>query len=546
MVSDKPDSQDAITAINSPNPANDNTTDGNATRTKGANEIIREKAAQFLANTDQDRSFTLEEEKAVLRQIDRRLLPLLLGAYFFQQLDKSSLSYVSIFGIVEDANLHGQQYSWLGSILYLAQLVMQPVAAFLLVKAPTGKLIGSAVLLWGSSLAIMAACTDFPSLLGLRFTLGAFEAMIAPSCVAVTQMWWRRGEQTLRTALWNGMNGVTFIVGSLFTYGLGHIHSDTLYSYQIIFMFCGLLTVAFSFAVLFLMPDSPMEAKYLNDREKVIAVERLRANQMGIISRVWRWDHVWETLYDLKTWCWFFLIVTISIPSGGISTFGNLIIKSFGYNSFQTILFNIPFGVIQIIAIIGGGWVATRFQRKGLVIVGFAIVAAIGTLLMIVVPRDQKGVLLFGYYLVCVPYNPVYAWEAQNTAGDTKRKCTSAVVLIGMCAGNVIGPQLYSTDQAPLYRPGLISNLILFVLVGVFAIITNLYLVYLNKKHAKKRREMGKPAQIVDESMLAKKVLGSKAMELENVENAPDDGQLGDKGFADTTDLKNEDFIFVY
>jgi MFS family permease len=88
------------------------------------------------------------------------------------------------------------------------------------------------------------------------------------------------------------------------------------------------------------------------------------------------------------------------IPSGGISTFGNLIIKSFGYNSFETILFNIPFGVIQIIAIIGGGWLATRFQRKGLVIVGFALIAAVGTLLMLVVPREQKGVLLFGYYLV--------------------------------------------------------------------------------------------------------------------------------------------------
>lgn len=212
------------------------------------NDPIKEKAAQFLATVNEDRTFTVEEEKAVLRRIDRRILPLLLGAYFFQQLDKSSLSYVSIFGIVEDANLHGQQYSWLGSILYLAQLVMQPIAALLLVKLPTGKLIGSAVLLWGSSLAIMAACTNFPSLLGLRFTLGAFEAMIgmssaarsdamltglAPSCVAVTQMWWRRGEQTLRTAFWNGMNGVTFIVGSLFTYGLGHIHSDSLFSYQV-------------------------------------------------------------------------------------------------------------------------------------------------------------------------------------------------------------------------------------------------------------------------------------------------------------------------
>ncbi|EAW25693.1 putative MFS transporter [Aspergillus fischeri NRRL 181] len=512
------------------------------------NDPIKEKAAQFLATVNEDRTFTAEEEKAVLRRIDRRILPLLLGAYFFQQLDKSSLSYVSIFGIVEDANLHGKQYSWLGSILYLAQLVMQPIAALLLVKLPTGKLIGSAVFLWGSSLAIMAACTDFPSLLGLRFTLGAFEAMIAPSCVAVTQMWWRRGEQTLRTAFWNGMNGVTFIIGSLFTYGLGHIHSDSLFSYQIIFMFCGLLTVAYSFLIFIFMPDSPMEAKCLSDREKVIAVERLRANQMGIISREWRWDHVWETFYDLKTWCWFFLVVSISIPSGGISTFGNLIIKSFGYNSFETILFNIPFGVIQIIAIIGGGWLATRFQRKGLVIVGFAFIAAVGTLLMIVVPREQKGVLLFGYYLVsCLAaITPlIYAWEAQNTAGDTKRKCTSAVVLVGMCAGNVIGPQLYSTSQAPLYRPGLISNLIMFVIVAGFSIMTNVYLVYLNRKQAKRRRELGKSAHIVDESMLSKKHLEGKALELEEVAPAPP-APTEDKGFSDTTDLKNEDFIYVY
>ncbi|PLB53572.1 allantoate permease [Aspergillus steynii IBT 23096] len=509
-------------------------------------DATAEKAAQFLASVGEHHTFTVEEEKAVLKRIDRRILPLILGAYFFQQLDKSSLSYVSIFGIVEDANLQGQEYSWLGSILYLAQLVMQPLAAFLLVKAPTGKLIGSAILFWGSSLAIMAACTDFKSLLGLRFALGAFEAMIAPSCVAVTQMWWRRSEQTMRTASWNMMNGVTFIVGSLFTYGLGHIHSDTLFSYQIIFMFCGLLTVAYSFVVLFLMPDSPMEAKCLNEREKIIAVERLRANQMGIISRQWRWDHVWETLYDLKTWCWFFLIVAISIPSGGIGTFGNLIIKSFGYDAFQTILFNIPFGVIQVVAVLGGGWLATRFQRKGLVIVGFSLIAAVGTLLMIVVPREQKGVLLFGYYLVsCLAaVTPlVYAWEAQNTAGDTKRKCTSAVVLIGMCTGNVIGPQLYSTSQAPLYRPGLISNLILFVVVAGIAIITNLYLVLLNKQHAKKREALGKSAQIVDQSMMTQdKREAGKAVELEDVTPPPAE----DKGFLDTTDLKNEDFIFVY
>ncbi|KAL4976020.1 major facilitator superfamily domain-containing protein [Aspergillus desertorum] len=527
-----------------------------------------EKAAQFLATTTVDRTFTPEEEKAVLRRIDLRVLPLLLGAYFFQQLDKSSLSYVSIFGLVEDANLVGQQYSWLGSILYLAQLVMQPLAALVLVKLPTGKVIASAIFLWGSSLTIMAACTNFPSLLGLRFCLGAFEAMIgelltlqmcaeeanhpAPSCIAVTQMWWRRGEQTWRAALWNAMNGVTSIVGSLFTYGLGHIHSDTLFSYQIIFLLCGLLTVAYSLVVLIFMPDSPMEAKFLPEREKVIAVERLRANQMGIISRQWRWDHFWETLLDAKTWIWFLLIIAISIPSGGISSFGSLIITSFGYTNFTAILFNLPFGAIQIVVILLGGWLATKFRTKGLVIAVIALIAAVGTILMLTVPREQKGVLLFGYYLVsCLAgITPlVYAWEAQNTAGDTKRKCTSAVVLIGMCTGNVIGPQLYSLKQAPEYRPGLISNLIMFILVAVIAVTADLYLYWLNKRHAKRREELGKSARVVDESMLGThRLQENKAGEVENGDGTQAKGEASvvDKGFLDTTDLKNEDFIYVY
>jgi MFS family permease len=219
---------------------------------------------------------------------------------------------VSIFGITADAHLVGRQYSWLGSILYLAQLVMQPLAALLLVRLPTGKVLAAAIFLWGSALSIMSACTNFPSLLGLRFVLGSFEAMIAPCCVAITQMWWRRGEQTLRTSYWNAMNGVTSIVGSLVTYGLGHVTSGSMYRYQLIFLFCGLLTVLYSFVVLILMPDSPMEAKYLTEREKLIATERLRANQMGIATRQWRWDHVLEVFLDIKTWLWFIAITSIS------------------------------------------------------------------------------------------------------------------------------------------------------------------------------------------------------------------------------------------
>lgn len=141
---------------------------------------ITDHAAIFLKQAEASGRVTVSaaEEKAVLRKVDWRILPIILAAYFFQQLDKSTLSYTSVFGIVSDAHLVGKQYSWLGSILYLAQLVAQPIAALTLVKLPTGKVIASAVFLWGSTLCIMSACTNFKSLLALRFMLGLFESLI--------------------------------------------------------------------------------------------------------------------------------------------------------------------------------------------------------------------------------------------------------------------------------------------------------------------------------------------------------------------------------
>lgn len=200
------------------------------------------------------------------------------------------------------------------------------------------------------------------------------------------------------------MNGVAFIVGSLSTYGIGHIYSPHLFSYQIIFLFCGCLTLVFAVAAFFLMPDDPLTAKFWDEGEDLIAIERLRANQMGVLSSKWRWSHALETIIDLKTWCWVVLVLTIAIPSGGIGTFGPLIVQTFGFDKFHTILFNTPFGAVQICATLGGGWLATRLKRKGIVIFLLALPCILGCCIILKVPRipANKGVLLFAYYLVRV------------------------------------------------------------------------------------------------------------------------------------------------
>lgn len=83
------------------------------------------------------------------------------------------------------------------------------------------------------------------------------------------------------------------------------------------------------------------------------------------------------------------------------------------------------------------------------------------------------------------------------------------------------------------------------------ASLTDLYLIYLNKKHAKKRQALGESADIVHESMMAKHQFEtSKAMDMEDtvVDTIEDTAESNgaDKGFSDITDLENEDFIYVY
>lgn len=56
---------------------------------------------------------------AVKNKIDRWLMPLLFITVLFQNLDKATLSYGSLMGLKTETHLHGSNYSWLGSLVYV-------------------------------------------------------------------------------------------------------------------------------------------------------------------------------------------------------------------------------------------------------------------------------------------------------------------------------------------------------------------------------------------------------------------------------------------
>ncbi|KAL0061392.1 hypothetical protein AAF712_011793 [Marasmius tenuissimus] len=496
-------------------------------------------ALAIIGESSETREITEEEDRRVLRKIDRWLMPVVLLVYFLQQLDKSSLSYTSVFGIVEETGLKGTQYSWLSSVVYLAQLVWQPISSYLLVRLPISKYLFVNVFMWGVVVACTAAAHDFKGLLTARFFLGLFEASVAPAFITITQMWWRRREQTMRLALWMAMNGVTGMVGSLLSWGLGHIRGS-LHPYQTIFLFIGLLTVVCSPVVVLVLPDSPTKARFLTPDEKVVALERLRANNQGTESKEWKWEQVWELLLDVKTYLWFLLLFLCCVPSGGIGAFGPLIIQGFGFNQFHTILFNIPFAFIQVVVTLLGALISTKTKLKWPVILGLSIPPIAGAAALLKLGRgpEYRGALLGCYYVLSffTGLQPMlYSWSSQNTAGHTKKLCTTGLVFVAQCTGNIVGPLLYRTEDKPYYRRGLVANLICWVLLAFLTGVTAACLKYLNKKHEATRIQMGKVGKVVDRSLESYK--------------AADKGKEGeaknDQAFDDLTDLRNEDFIYV-
>jgi len=147
-------------------------------------------------------------------------------------LDKTVLGYGATFGLQQTTHLTGNQYSFVGSIAPIAQLAWQPFSSFLIVKVPHRILMPALCLGWGIAQTAMAACRSYGGLLAARFLLGLFEAGCLPLFSIITSQWYRRAEQPVRVAAWYSTNGLATMVASGLSYGLGHIPSSVLESWQ--------------------------------------------------------------------------------------------------------------------------------------------------------------------------------------------------------------------------------------------------------------------------------------------------------------------------
>jgi ACS family allantoate permease-like MFS transporter len=235
--------------------------------------------------------FELDEatNKRILRRIDWNLIPIMCVVYGLNFLDKTAISYASIMGLEEGLNLVGDNYQWLGSMFYFGYLGAEYPTNRLLQRLPIGKFSAGMVIAWGTVLSLFAACSNFGGAVAVRFFLGVAESAVTPGFALITSQWYTKREQGLRTGIWFSFNGWAQILGGCLAYGIARgveIHGSSIAPWKIIFLVTGLLTVAIGVIFLFVVPDNQLNARFLNQKDRILAIERIRINQQGVGNKV--------------------------------------------------------------------------------------------------------------------------------------------------------------------------------------------------------------------------------------------------------------------
>jgi MFS family permease len=121
--------------------------------------------------------------------------------------------------------------------------------------------------------------------------------------------------------MWYGTNGLATIFGSLMSFGIGHIHSPHIKSWQLVFILPACFTILTAPVIYFVVPSSIEKAKWLNEHDKAVAYERVRFNQTGTGSSEYKLPQVWEALWDPKSWI---MIATSVLLNAGANVTGTV------------------------------------------------------------------------------------------------------------------------------------------------------------------------------------------------------------------------------
>jgi len=309
-----------------------------------------------------------------------RILPLLCLGYVIAYLDRINVSFAAL-QLNEDLGLSPAAYG-LGAGLFFVGYVVFEVPSNLILRRVGAKLWISRIMIsWGVISALMAFVHSEATFYLCRFLLGVAEAGFLPGVILYVNQWLPPPDRARALSVLAASTAVAGLVGSPLSMSLlGLDNTWGLRGWQWLFVLEGIPAIVLGGLVLFTLPNTPMEAKWLTGEEKS-ALQSALDSEIGHLERH-RFDVIGRSLFwkvGLLGIVYFCMVlgmygVAFWMPQILQKTLDGTNLSLLGwYNA-------IPF-LAAVVGMLAIGWSSDRLGERKLHVVGALILASVGCVL---------------------------------------------------------------------------------------------------------------------------------------------------------------------
>ncbi|GAA5837962.1 hypothetical protein JCM9279_004084 [Rhodotorula babjevae] len=399
-----------------------------------------------------------DEEKRLIRKIDRKLVPFLSLLYLLSFLDRVNIGQARLDGLEKDLGLVGNQYQVTLVIFFVSYVALEVPSNILLKRIRPSRFIPAIMIAWGIVMTLMSLVTNYAGLLAARFFLGLTESALFPCCYYLVS-WYKRSESNVRIAIFFSSATLSGAFGGIAAYGLSRMHGvGGKPGWFWIFCIEGLLTFVVGCISPWFIEDFPEDCKFLTPTEKAQVVRRLE-HDVGK-SGEFRKEHIYNAFKDWRTYVYMLIYIGVAEPLYSLALFTPTIISELGvFTRWQSQLLSTPPYVLAFLVTIAAAKYSDKLRSRGWVNVAFMTVVVAGyAILLGVNPADKPGVTYFALFLCVAGVAPCIAntitWCGNNQAPTLKRGTAMGMMFTLGNSGGIISSLVYFTEDKPRYFRG--------------------------------------------------------------------------------------------
>ena len=301
-------------------------------------------------------------EKAAMRKVYLRILPLTVVMYFLCYIDRINVSFAALT-MNKDIGLDAWTYGLSSSAFYLGYVVFEIPSNLVMDKVGARLWLARIMITWGIASAVTAAVVGPTSFLAIRFLLGVGEAGLFPGTILLFTYWFPDAHRARIIGSFTLALPVSVALGApISTAILGMDGVLGVKGWQWIYILEAVPTVLIGFFVLFAMNDRPAKAKWLTEPERTWLTSTLEAERRAVEAG--GKFSVLRGMTNLKVLLLSVNYLGIVTASLGLLLFVPQIIKSLGATTMGTGYATSLAYVCGAISMIGFGWLSDRLGDR--------------------------------------------------------------------------------------------------------------------------------------------------------------------------------------